>query len=233
MAYAPFARPIAADDSFSLASITEGSVTCDWRELLGEDAEGWQVILPAFLRSDIEERAPDLWADYPKEKALYDVDGDAEVSDEDLRDAFRDSDGYDDWRNSFEPMMNYYWTIDLQYRTTAEIQAYADRMGAWGISCSLVEIGEHADDLIYGIAFTGGGMNLMDHLCAAYIACGQVPPIQALDNLTGSFPSYLVPRLPMDEITARATDWLQSRINGMERLRAACHRLKVEGEAGE
>ena len=233
MAYAPFTRPIAAEASFSLASIQNGSTDRDWSQMFSEDGErGYEVILPTVRRSDVEERASDLWDDYPKEKALYDVDGDAVVSDEDLRDAFWQADGGDEWRDSFEPMMNFGWAVDLRYESSDALTAIANRFHEWGLACTLIEVGTERENLSYEIALTGGGMNLTDHIAAAYIACGQVPPIRILDSLTGSFPSSLVPRLPMDEVIDRAVSWLEHRAESFKSVKVRCQELTAGKEAG-
>ncbi len=226
-----FARPIAATDTFSLASITNDSTNRDWSQMYSEDSgPTWQAVLPVVRRSDIDDRAADLWADFPKEKALYDVDGDAPVSDEDLREEFWQSDAGDEWRNSFDPMMNFGWPGDLRYTDSDELKAIAGRFEEWGLACSLIEVSPGDDEEeTYEIALTGGGMNLADHLAAAYIACGQVPPIRLLDNLSGSFPSSLVKRLPMVEVIERAADWLRAKASRMDEL---AKRVQEEG-AGE
>lgn len=216
----PFPRPIAADAAFSLASITADSNTRDWSEMYDRDSgePGWQAVLPVVTRSAVEQYAADLWADYPKEKALYDVDGDGPVQDAALSDAFMQADGGDEWRGSFDPMMNFGWPVDLRYAEPEDIGAIAARIDAWGLACTLIEIGTDADDVTYEIALTGGGMNLSDHLAAAYIACGHVPPVALLDNLSGSFPSGLVHRLPMVEVIERAADWLRNKADRLDEL---------------
>ena len=230
-----FALPVAAA-SLSLASITNDATERDWRALYDTDSgePGWQAILPTVRREDVERYAADLWADFPEEKALYDVDGDAQVEDEDLREEFGQSDGGDEWRDSFDPVMNFGWAVDLRYTDSDELKAIAGRFEAWGLACSLIEIsgGDYGEET-YEIALTGGGMNLSDHLAAAYIACGHVPPIRLLDNLSGSFPSSLVPRLPMPEVIERAADWLRAKADRMDELsaRIEADRIKQE-EAG-
>ncbi|USN15882.1 hypothetical protein PAPPERLAPAPP_01400 [Brevundimonas phage vB_BpoS-Papperlapapp] len=216
----PFPRPIAADATFSLASITNDSIERDWSEFYNADTgeSGWQAVLPVVSRSAVDQYAADLWEDYPKEKALYDVDGDAPVTDEDLREAFWQADGGDEWRASFDPMMNFGWPVDLRFEDSDALKEIAARFDAWGLACSLIEVGTNADDVTYEIALTGGGMNLTDHLAAAYIACGHVPPIKLLDNLSGSFPSGLVHRLPMVEVIERAADWLRHKADRMDEL---------------
>lgn len=232
MARTPFARPIAADDSFSLASITNGSQRRDWSEMFNPETgeRGFEVVLPQPRRSDVDERASDLWDDYPKEKALYDVDGDAPITDEGLREAFEQSDGGDEWRDSFEPMMNFGWAIDLRHTTSDELRAIADRMTEMAPSCTLIEIGTDPDDLTYEIALTGGGMDLSDHIAGAYIAAGQVPPLDLLRNLSGCFPSYLAPRLPMDEVIGRAAEWLKRVQGEMETLQTRCLELTIKAQ---
>lgn len=230
-----FALPVAAA-SLSLASITNDATERDWSDLYSSDSgePGWQAVLPVVSRGAVEQYASDLWADFPKEQALYDVDGDAQVEDEDLREEFWQTDGGDEWRNSFDPMMNFGWAVDLRYTDSDELQAIAGRFAEWGLACSLIEIsgGDYGEDT-YEIALTGGGMNLSDHLAAAYIACGHVPPIRLLDNLSGSFPSSLIPRLPMAEVIERAADWLRTKAGHMDELsaRIEADRIKKE-EAG-
>lgn len=84
-----------------------------------------------------------------------------------------------EYRDSFVPMMNSLWPVDLAYRRCASEAAAL--MNEYAGATSLVTIG---DD--YYIAMTGGGMNLSWHIAAAYVCCGSIPPLNILESLKGS-----------------------------------------------
>src|SRR5690606_5658935 len=50
-----------------------------------------------------------------------------------------------------------------------------------GIACTVVA-GDVNGSQVSGIALTGGGMDLSDHIAAAYVICGQVPPVQVIES---------------------------------------------------
>jgi hypothetical protein len=206
--------------ALGLASISYDSIDRDWSEMHNPSTgePGWQAVLPSLPLSEVDDRARDLWEDFPEEKARFDADPTARVDDDsDLFDAFWQSDGADEWRDSFDPMMNYGWPVYLGYQP--DLKAIATRIDQMGIACSLIEIsgGEFGEET-YEIALTGGGMNLGDHLFAAYLACGQVPPLALLENLGGCLPSSLLPALPVAPIMERARSWLRSQAANLERV---------------
>ncbi len=84
-----------------------------------------------------------------------------------------------EYRDSFVPMMNYLWPVDLAYGRSAS-QA-ADLMNKHAGATSLVMIGDETY-----IAMTGGGFDMSWHLAAAYVCCGCIPPTRILQNLKGS-----------------------------------------------
>lgn len=90
-----------------------------------------------------------------------------------------DCDGAYEYRDSFDPMMNSLWPVDLAYgRGEAEA---ARLINLHAGSTVLVTI----DDETY-IAMTSGGMDLSWHIAAAYVCCGCVPPVRILENLERS-----------------------------------------------
>lgn len=213
----PFTITAAA---LGLASILNQSNDRDWSEMhdsrTGEP--GWQAVLPTLPLSEVDDRASDLWEDFPEEKARFDADPDARVDDSsDLFDAFWQSDGADEWRDSFDPMMNYGWPVYLGYEP--DVRAIATKIDQMGIACSLIEISGGAyGETTYEIALTGGGMNLADHLFAAYLACEQVPPIALLENMGGCLPSSLLPGLPVSGVYSRARSYLEAKAKDMTRV---------------
>lgn len=96
-----------------------------------------------------------------------------------MRGDWDDCDGAMEYRDSFWPMMNSLWPVDLAYRRSASEAARLMNLHAG--ATSLIEI----DDQHY-IALTGGGMDLSWHIAAAYVCCGCVPPLYILDGLRRS-----------------------------------------------
>jgi hypothetical protein len=88
---------------------------------------------------------------------------------------FRESENYDDWTGGFSPVMNGFWPCD----PVGSPEQAAALMHSVGTACSLVRV-EIADEWVTGIALTGGSMDLSDHIAAAYVCCGRVPPIELI-----------------------------------------------------
>lgn len=84
-----------------------------------------------------------------------------------------------EYRDSFVPMMNYLWPVELSGDRGADYAA--DLMNRYAGATSLVCIDDN-----YYIALTGGGMNLSWHLAAAYVCCGCVPPLDLIDAIAQS-----------------------------------------------
>lgn len=92
---------------------------------------------------------------------------------------WRETDAASDWEESFFPMMNALWPVELAYGRSEEEAAALMNLHAGATSLITV------DDQTY-IAMTGGGMDLSWHIAAAYVCCGCVPPLDILDGLSRS-----------------------------------------------
>ncbi|UTC28493.1 hypothetical protein GURKE_04910 [Brevundimonas phage vB_BpoS-Gurke] len=228
----PFPLPYGPDNSFSLASIMTQPINRDWTEGYPDK---WDVVRPKPTLDDINQYAEDLWEDHPEERARYDdaaSDG-TEIAGEDLIEAFEQTDGYDEWRDSFDPMMNYAWPVDLRYTSSDELYDIAQRLNTWGLAIVLIERSDDPyEETTYEFALTGGGMDMSDHIAGAYLAAGQVPPLRILEGLSGCFPSGLVPRLPLDQALARAHQWLTHRADLMQTMttRLLEHNIKAAAQ---
>lgn len=191
-------------ESFSVVSLFATAQDRDWSVGYAED---YEIVLPAFTLDAIAQHAEDLLSVAQKAQAKADR---LALAPADLADEFQQSDGYDGFRDSFDPMMNYAWPVELGYEV--EVRDAALLMSEFAPSCSLVERKNRAtDEWEYEIALNGGGMNLADHIAGAYLCCGALPPVAILDSLSGSLPSYLLPRLPMAEVYAEAQAFLLSK----------------------
>lgn len=82
----------------------------------------------------------------------------------------------DQFRDSFHPAMNFVWPLDSVDNARHSEQDLADMVAQAGC-CVLVQIGDE-----YGIALTGGGMDLSDHIVRAYVNCGYMPPLRLIEN---------------------------------------------------
>lgn len=143
---------------YSLANLTKESRDVDsfgvegFSELYGDRME---IIVPEPSKSDREQY------DLPRRG---DWDG---------------SRGADEYRDSFVPMMNSLWPVELAYGRGE--QETADLINRHAGATTLIRI----DDDYY-IGMTGGGMDLSWHIAAAYVCCGCVPPLYILESLKGS-----------------------------------------------
>ncbi len=187
---------------FSVRHLNSEARTVDWQDVRGEDSEGFSPILPAPRYSDWQDRDSDAPPRIERMKG-------ARVMSDDDREAFEETEAYYEWRDSFEPMMNYAWPVDLAYGVDA--QDAANLIEEHGGACVLLELSPDADERVYGgdgpeyvIALTGGGMNLSDHLAAAYLACGCVPPERILSGLAGVVSPDKARRLPLRAAYAEA-----------------------------
>lgn len=173
------------------ASIDAQARNIDWRQSF-EEGDEWEIILPAPTYGDVNEYASDLLtpaqervaAKYPDRKAP-----------EGLAEEFEQSDGYHEWKDSFEPMMNYVWPAFLPYGMDS--QTLAERLNVYCPVMSLIYFGEHSElcPEEYGFALTGGGMNLSDQIAAAYLCADQVPPQELLSGLSGVIGESMLRRI--------------------------------------
>lgn len=224
-------RLILLTHNLSVACI--GAESRDLPERYDTDGgEAYEIILPSITVAHVRERGDDIFQSFFEDNAL---DGEDEKSfiarlTEDealftvLVDDFRASDSYDEWRGSYEPVMNFYWPVSLAYRV--EAQAAADLIDEHAAVCTLVQFSE--DD--YGLALTGGGMDLSDKIAGAYLCCGVVPPVSLLTGLRGVIDaSYLA---EIDEGLKLAFDKAAEYLsNQVERLGDVAVQLFEEREA--
>lgn len=225
------AEPISAPRfGFSLQWIDATARQVDWSEF--REDEGYMPILPRPTRGDVCEHAGDLarelWGDISSADWRIPLD-------DDEADAFEADDGWHEWRDGFEPMMNYAWPVSLAY-DGPDPETAATLIEAHGGACVLIEFneeararlfGEDTDAPEYAIALTGGGMDLSDHIAAAYLACGCVPPSRILSGLSGVIDPGKAARLPLREAYERAADHLEFRA---QRMRTECARVHGQPE---
>lgn len=160
----------------------------DWAEAAGDDCEGWRVILPPITPDIVDEYAPATLAYWIEENGEPERGGEAPDG---LREEFEGTQEFDEWRASFDPVMSYVWPVSLSYGHAGTEEA-ARLISEFAPACSLIEFSEEMGALIwgdgsdapeYGIALSGGGMDLSDELALAYMACGCVPPYRLLSGL--------------------------------------------------
>lgn len=143
------------------------------------------------------------------------------ADDEALRyasDAFRQTVGYEEWAAGFLPQMAVLWPCQMAVRPEAAVEAIRRE----GLACTLVK-GQINGTEVSGIALTGGGMDLSDHIAAAYMLCGQLPPVTVIESALriGS------PKMEMElvEAAALAADLLDASSSSIRAL--VDHRLPV------
>lgn len=187
--------------SLSLANMAAAAVMVNWNadpdQSLGEFGRenigvplvyesDYEIYLPTPTFGAVSDYAADL---LNKRQQATAFKSPGRPLPDDLKEAFQDSDGYHEWRSSYDPMMNYVWPVNLGYQVDA--QTAADLIEEFAGAVVLVKfddkdrIGEE-----YGIALTGGGMNLADHIATAYLCCGCVPPERLLNQLPGVVDDY-------------------------------------------
>src|SRR5215217_157947 len=202
----------------SLAHIDAEARNVDWSELRGECDDGFEIQLPSATYGD--------WAE-------HDMDAPAAVQriakrsagrqlSEKHEEAFGQTDAYLEWRDTFEPMMNYAWPVSLAYQRSPD-EAIAS-MAEHARACVLIELSEEASERLHGygpdapeyvIALTGGGMDLSDELAADYLACGCVPPSRILSGLAGVISRDKARRLPLREAYRAAASAYATRAKQM------------------
>lgn len=193
---------------FSLASIVAAAQDRNWSEGY---AETWEIVLPSVTIATVDEYAPELIDERDDAKALR-ADP-AQGLDDDLRDAFQQSEGRDGWADSFQPMMDTLWPVELAYDVTP--QAAADLMDTFAGSVSLIEVGEPGEDQTYGIALTGGGQDFSADIAMAYMCCGCVPPLSILTRLSEVGENKRLRAFPLADVYGRAFEWMDARQRDM------------------
>lgn len=171
--------------ALGFGSLDAQSLSIDWQAAFGEDLDGCEVIMPTLTLGDVDERAPDLLSAAQKRAARVNPH---KPTPQPVADAFNDSDSRYEWEDSFRPVMNYVYPVFIyEAAGRPSPQAVADRLEQFAPACSLIYFGEHSDHCPeeYGFALTGGGMDLSDHIAAAYLCADQVPPTWILQRLAG------------------------------------------------
>lgn len=175
--------------SLGYAHVSTQAQDIDWEDARGEDLDGCEVQLPPITYAVIESHAADLLTPEQARRvegwsARAVAFGNTEVS-EDLAEAFQESESYYEWKDGFEPMMNFVWPVMIRYGASAE--RLAGLLEEFAPTVSLVYFGNDSTHCAeeYGFALSGGGMNLSDQLAIAYLCAGHVPPSGLLEQLPG------------------------------------------------
>lgn len=205
-------------------------------------AERYEIVLPPVTLDAVRERGDDVFQAFYERNAddheardgqgielfIQRLKEDEDLFEE-LVDEFRETDSYEEWRDGFEPMMNFYWPVTLAYGVTAE--KAAGLMDEFASVCTLVKM-EESDDDEYGIALSGGGMNLSDKLAVAYLCCGSIPPARLLRSLNGVIDrSYLdVVGEALAMAYKEAADWLRREATILDTEAAAVFARTKESE---
>lgn len=95
---------------------------------------------------------------------------------------FKTSPGYKEWQKKFIPTMTVFWPCV----PSEDVQELANSLHSLGLNCVYIsgQVGEITT--ISGFALTKGGMDLSDHLAAAYICAGHIPPLPIVERALSS-----------------------------------------------
>lgn len=137
--------------------IYDGSINYDWTSHEMGSEEGW-----------------DSWEPQECEKcgavfALMPGNGECQHNELDA-DLELDCDGYVGLAEG--PMMSYWYPCDVK----KDPEGAAEKI--LGCSMCVVRVGD-----VYGLALTGGGMDMSWEICAAFIRCGYLPPLKYASGL--------------------------------------------------
>lgn len=136
-------------------SITAEPVTVDWSRPYGDSAEegdGWRSWEPC----DCDECGATLILE-------------AGMGEEEHRHLDREAECMGRVEQASGPLMNFYYPLPNSERRNPEELAEAIA----GLPLCVVQL---PNDDGYGLALTGGGMDLSWEICAGYVACGYYPP---------------------------------------------------------
>lgn len=191
-------------------AVTSEVIRVEWEEAFAERAyvsadEGApraELIRPNFEEWTSAELYALLNDQGISTESLTDHDGDGDAWRDSLEAAAQQFVDDDDlFRDYAQPMMNF------AYPVPGMTEAEAGRCQCRLSSLTLVRL----DDRIV-LALTGGGMDLSPEICAAYIACGYLPPFQFVSGLP-EMASVTYPQEFLGQCM-RTTDvveaWLQS-----------------------
>jgi hypothetical protein len=195
----------------SLACILNDARYIDWGALREDGDEPYELQLPTPTYGEWDE-----YGDCPENVARIAKRTPHKALSDAHHSAFAATDAYYEWRDGFEPMMNYGWPVELAY--DVDLADAVQRMAEFAGTCTLVDMGEGSfgGSREYVIALSGGGMNLADQLAAAYLCCGCVPPVRLLEQLPGVISEGLAERLPLAKAFAEARDYLANKSSRLQ-----------------
>lgn len=234
-----------------LDNLSGDAVNCvplpvDWRELLGEDMEGWRsfeantcdkcggvVVLSAGqggedhkdLDYQVPEECPKCQGFWSKITIPADDDLDHEMAGlkcDDCGHVIVDPSECDGHVSQAEgPMMNYFYPVD--------IKSCEDAAKLLADSCLCVV---EMRDGTTGLALTGGGMDLSWEICAAFIKIGFLPPVHFADlpsmggkTLTKENRLIVAACLKSCEVAKRRISWTEERIaNTVKYMRSSARK---------
>ena len=145
----------------------------------GHYGNGWDIVFPDYTLLDLWELidlADNLGVDIGDMSTRVETNHDLTVEEgkDEVIEAFQEWQN-DDGVDSFFPMMNYAYPIELGGRWSDE----AARIFAAHLPLTIIET-SNGDTYL---ALTGGGMDLSWEICRAYMICGYLPPVHYAANL--------------------------------------------------
>ncbi|MEM7303392.1 MAG: hypothetical protein AAF468_20115 [Pseudomonadota bacterium] len=203
-------------DQLSRGALFSGSVSMDWQELYRNDEcyDGITVEYPPVTADVLD----DYWPDWREEYPLSEYEGDEDEQLEQAIEGFQQDCAGHEWENSYFPVMNYGYPVDIRHGPSCEeIAQNLDNLAG------CVSLVRHDDR--YYLALTGGGMDLSWNICAAFIVCGCIPPINFLNRLPRMASSGKYPANIPDEIAKLVVDCIPV---AAESLRTAAYQLERE-----
>lgn len=95
---------------------------------------------------------------------------------EDLLEDFKESSGYEQWRNRFSPQNDWLYPCDVRGKFQ---QSVAQKLYEHGLNVVFLSADDDSDRPA-GFVLNGGGMDLSADLAKAYVLAGFVPPYDLL-----------------------------------------------------
>lgn len=215
----PTLKVKAADLGFAHINATARDI--DWSESYDPDGDGWEMVTPRPTLDDIAERAPDLLSKAQAKAAKTHPDRFAPDA---LTQAFKDDeDAFEEWRQGFEPMMSFVWPVMVKDYDGATPEGVADLLAIHARAVTLIHFGDNSPHCPepYGFALSGGGMDLSDHLVAAYLVAGHVPPLDLLLSVRRNLSAARAAELRLIGVYKRAKEFLNMRVTDLAREIAA------------
>lgn len=146
-----------------------------------DDSQGmWREIYPLFDLANANRKLKEFGADEVEMKREW-LDKDTDVYEDEIELATSEANYalHEHYRENsqFQPMMNYYYTLDA-YNWKDKPQELQARLDIFGGSCLLAEL----DDEVV-LTLMGGGMDLSWDICLAYILADCLPPAHFASDL--------------------------------------------------